>query len=328
MEREKNWRIGDLYKGIPLQSLTCIVILVVFIAIVSIVNRSFLDGSNIQSLLTQIAPMGIISIGAAFVIITGGIDFSTGTGLAMAAVFGGVMYQAANKNLFVMVLSCILLGAVLGAVNGAVITILHLQPFIVTLATMSLAQGAALFIAEGRVVFLNDPAITRIGSGNIFGFFPTSFFIFIVVCIIAWILLNRTKMGIYIYAIGGNEEAARFSGIQVERYKFFAFLFAGVCTGLGALITICRIEQVAPNISGTTQLDAIAAAVMGGVSLSGGKGNISGIVLGVFIIGVISTSLTFMKIPVTAQDAIKGMIILGVLLIDSFFNRHVKRIVK
>lgn len=311
----------NLKKTIPKQIIATSSILLALVVLVGIINPLFIRWDNLNGILQQIAPMGIVALGAMFVIITGGIDLSAGSGISFAGVLAGVMYFKTSENLFVLIIVSIIAGAALGALNGLIITKFKLQPFIVTLATMAIAQGLTLLVSEGKIAFLNHPGTLVIGSGQLFGVISVPFLIFICMCLITWVLLNHTRMGIYTFALGGNEEAARFSGIGINKYRFFVYFYAGICTGVGALITICRIGQIAPGMAGTILLDAIAATVIGGTSVQGGRGTVFGTMLGVLIIGVVYNSLTFLNIPVVGQEAIKGIVILIALVIDSFFNK-------
>lgn len=319
----KDKRIGA-FKGallrIPTQRWVALGILAVLVVVISIANPKFLYWENINGILQQVAAMGVVALGAMMVLITGGIDFSSGAGLAMVGVFAGVTYFNAGENMVVMLLAGLAGGAVLGAVNGFLVTKCKLKPFVATLATMAFCQGLTLLISEGRIAFLNDPATLVIGGGNLFGVFSVPFLIFLGMCLVTSLMLDRTKAGTYIYAIGGSEESARYVGISVTKYKWLVYIYAGICTAVGAIIAVCRLGQIAPNLEGTFLMDAIAAAVIGGTSPAGGKGSVSGTILGVLIMGVVSNALTFMHITSTAQTAVKGFIILVAIVVDALFN--------
>jgi ribose/xylose/arabinose/galactoside ABC-type transport system permease subunit len=307
-------------KKVPTQRWVAMGILLVLVVVISIANPLFLRWNNINGITQQVAAMGIIALGAMVVILTGGIDLSSGNGLAMVGVFAGVMYFRTGENIVVLILAAIAGGVVLGFVNGFLVTKWNLKPFVATLSTMALAQGLTLLISEGQLAFLTHPATLMIGGGNILGFLSMPFAIFLGMCFITSVMLNRTKAGTYIFAMGGNEEAAHYVGINIVKYKWFVYIYAGLCTGIAALIAICRIGQIAPNLQGSFLLDGIAAAIIGGTSPAGGKGSVSGTLLGVLILGVVSNALTFMNVSSTAQTAVKGAIILLAITIDALFN--------
>lgn len=315
---EKRW----FWKKIEMDRLISPAILVFLILVVSLVNPAFLQPANLLGLLEQNAAMGVVALGAMFVLITSGIDLTTSNGLTMIAVIACVLYVSASGSFLVLVLAALIAGLVLGAANGLLITRLNLLPFIATLAMMSIAQGVTLLVSEGQIIFLNHPAIIFLGAGKLFNFLPVPFVVFAVMCAISSFVLNWTRMGVYVYSLGDNEEAAVYSGINVRREKLKVYLYAALCTAVGALLVVSRVGQVTPNLGGTIQMDAISAAVIGGTSVSGGKGTVLGTFFGVFIIGIISNALTFMHVPVVAQDAVKGLIILFAIVLDALLHRR------
>lgn len=307
-----------LYKQAPL------FILIFLILIISILNREFRSLQTLSNLLQQVSAVGVVALGAMIVIISGGIDFTAGNGLAMIGMAAGTVYALGYNvnNLLTVATITLVLGALLGSVNGLIIARLNIQPFIATLAMMSVAKGLSLMIGGGNMVKFTDEQILFTGQQKFFGFLPMPFLIFLFVALIMYIILNKTKLGTYAYAIGSNEEAARFAGIDVIRYKILIYILAGVYTGIASLLTISRIAMATPNIAGTILLDAIAAAIIGGTSLSGGKGTISGTIIGVFIVIVISTALVYLKIAPEMQDFFKGAIILVAVGIDAYGNKY------
>jgi ribose/xylose/arabinose/galactoside ABC-type transport system permease subunit len=317
-------KVASVLKKVPTQRWVALSILAALVIIITIGNPLFLKWNNINGIFQQVAATGIVALGAMVVIITGGIDFTSGSGLAMSGVFAGVMYIRAGENIFVLIIAALGAGILLGFTNGFFITKCRLKPFVATLAIMAFAQGLTLLISEGQLAFLNHPATFLIGGGNIFGAFSVPFTIFLGMCLITWILLNKTKAGTYIYAMGGNEEAAHYIGINVNAYKWFVYIYSGLCTGVASLITICRVGQIAPNLEGSFLMDGIAAAIIGGTSPAGGRGAVSGTILGVLILGVVSNALTFLNIASTAQMVVKGGIILLAIVIDSLFNLYKK----
>lgn len=294
-------------------------VLIAMIIVLSFANKNFMQISTFTNLFQSVAPMGIVAIGAMFVIITAGIDFTSGFGLAVAGVSAGVLYSNTNHNLIVLLFTGILIGTIIGLINGLIITKLKISPFIATLAMMSVLQGMSLLISQGQRLLINDPKALWVGQGKI-GFMPVSFIVFIIMCMISHILLTKTKFGIYVYAMGGNEQSLTYTGVNVTLYKTLVYVFAGFCTGLGSLITISRIALITPNISGSILLDAIASAIIGGTKISGGKGRIFGTFIGVLIMGLIGMTLTYLNIDNLLRDVVKGGIIIVALLLNTLSN--------
>lgn len=310
-------------KSLNLQQIMPLIILIVLLLVLSLLNRDFLSPQTLINLAQQASAVGVVSIGAMFVIITGGIDFSAGYGLAMIGMAAGVVYADSPfaGSVLAMVLTFLGAGALLGLVNGLLCAKLKIMPFIATLAMMSLAQGMSLMIGGGSMIMLSNSPILVLGQGKLGGVIPVSFLVLLVVCAVAALLLHRTKLGVYTYAMGGNEDSARYAGIRVDRYKILVYVVAGICTGIASLLTVSRIAMVTPSIYGTTLTDAIAATCIGGTSMSGGRGTVSGTLIGAFIIVLISTALTYLKIPAEMQDVFKGAVILLAVAFDALVNR-------
>lgn len=297
-------------------------ILIIMIVVLSIANNEFLQVSTFSNLFQSVAPVGIVAIGAMCVIITGGIDFTSGHGLAVAGVTAGVLYTKSGFSLPVLIITGIFIGTVIGVINGLTITKLKISPFIATLAMFSVLQGLSLWVSQGQRLLINDPLALWLGQGKIYGYLPVSFILFIIMCILSHILLTRTKFGIYTYAIGGNERSLIYSGVNVELYKILIYTFAGLCTGLGSVVTISRVALISPNISGSILMDAIASTIIGGTSISGGKGTIVGTFIGVLIMGLITMTLTFLNVDNLLREAVKGLIIILALLLNTFANKR------
>lgn len=311
-------------KAIDTQRAVPLVILFFLIIVLSVMNPNFLQIATFRNLFQSVAATGIVAVGAMFVITTAGIDFTAGYGLSTAAVAAGALYVASDSTLPVLIVVGILVGGLIGLCNGLVITKLKLPPFIATLAMMSVLQGMALLISEGKQVLIKDPAALWLGQGVLFGWLPVPFVLFLAVCLIGYVLLNRTRMGVYIFAMGGNENAAAYAGVKVKKYKCLVYIFAGLCTGLAAVITCSRVAMVSSSLSGNILMDAVSSTVIGGTSVSGGKGTIMGTIAGVLIIGLISTALTYLNVDNLLRDMVKGLVIIGALLIDTAVNRTKK----
>ncbi|MCC7526562.1 MAG: ribose ABC transporter permease, partial [Chitinophagaceae bacterium] len=277
--------------------------------ILSIATPYFFTAQNIIIVLRQVSINGILAIGVTYVIIAGGIDLSLGSVLALTGVIAASFAHPGTFALAVPVLLALLVGMAIGAVNGLVITLGKVAPFIVTLGMMTIARGLALVWSDGRPVTNLSPAFNYIGGGDLL-FVPVPILLFGLVIFISAVVLNYTRMGRYIYAVGGNENAAKASGIRVNRVKLFAYIMCSGLAGLAGVILAARINTGQPNAGIAYELDAIAAVVIGGTSLMGGRGSIAGTVIGVLIIGVINNGLDLLNVSSYYQQIIKGIIII------------------
>lgn len=315
--------LAKALKKSNIKEIAPLIILVCMLLILNILNKDFMSLRTLFNMMQQVSAVGIVAIGAMIVIISGGIDFSAGYGLAMIGMAAGTVYAAdfLGGSVFVVVLTCLIAGAVVGALNGVLVAKLNIVPFIATLAVMSLLQGMSMLIGHGNMVMIREPSIVWFGQGKLFQSIPVSFIIYVLLCFAAYLILHKTKMGIYIYALGGNEDSVRYVGINVAKYKILLYVLAGVYTGIAALLTISKLGLAAPSIYGSTLLDAIAAAVIGGTSLSGGRGKILGTFVGTIIIVLITTALTYLNIRPEMQDVFKGAVILLALCFDVFITK-------
>jgi len=299
-------------------------ILIVICVVSGIANPVFFTWATWQNILMQVSNVGIIALGAMFVVASGGLDFTAGDGVSLAGVAAAFTFLATGYNVVLTVLAGILTGAAMGAANGLIITKLRINPFVTTLAMMTLIKGVMLVVAEGHIIHLDIPEsnFVQIGRGIIPVFgqgkgIPVAFCIFMAMAVIAWVLLRHTRFGSAVLALGGNEEAARLNGVKVKWYRFLVFMVAGTFTGIGAIITLARVGGIGITLGGTVLLmDVMAAVVIGGTSVSGGKCNIFGVVMGTFVIITISTMLTYIHIDTNWRDVVKGAIILAALIID------------
>lgn len=284
-------------------------------------SSTFLKPMTIQLILQQNSAVGIIAIAMMCIIITGALDFTVGETVALAGITATKIYMSAGEHLIVMILCAIVIGMLVGLVNGLIVTKLRIKAFIATLATMSIIKGLTMIIGEAASPVLSRQDVIFIGAGNVFGFLPMPFVLLVLMIVITTYILNKTRTGLYWYAIGGNEEAARQAGVNVDKYKIRVHMYAGICSAIASLIIVSRIRTIVPNISGTLLLDGAAAAIIGGTIVNGGKGKMFGTIAGVFIIALISTALTFFNVPSVFQTAVKGGFILVSLLINSTIGR-------
>lgn len=290
--------------------------LIILVAIVSILNPAFLEPLNILNLLRQISINALIAFGMTFVILTGGIDLSVGAILALSsALTAGFIVSGLDPILAIMV-GCII-GAILGMINGLLITKGKMAPFIATLATMTIFRGLTLVYTDGN-------PITGLGSNYAFQLFGRGYFLGIPVpaitmlltFIVLWVLLHKTPFGRRTYAIGGNEKAALISGIKVPRVKIMIYSLAGFMSALAGAILTSRLNSAQPTAGTSYELDAIAAVVLGGTSLSGGRGRIVGTLIGVLIIGVLNNGMNLLGVSSFYQSVVKGIVILIAVLLD------------
>jgi len=300
-----------------------VIILACMLIVLSTLNKEFMSLKTLFNMMSQVSAVGIVAIGAMIVIISGGIDFTAGYGLAMIGMAAGTVFAAdiLGGSVAVVALTCLIAGAVMGTLNGVLVAKLNIVPFIATLAVMSLLQGMSMLIGRGNMVMIREPSILWFGQGKLFQSIPVSFIIYILLCFAAYLILHKTKMGVYIYALGGNEDAVRYVGINVAKYKILLYVIAGTYTGIAAFLTISKLGLAAPSIYGSTLLDAIAAAVIGGTSLSGGRGKVLGTFVGTIIIVLITTALTYLNIKPEMQDVFKGAVILLALCFDVLINK-------
>ncbi|MEP9382071.1 ABC transporter permease [Nocardioides sp. KR10-350] len=295
-----------------LQQLLAFASLIVIFAFFSIANSTFATYGNVTSILFSTVVIGTLALGTTFVIITGGIDLSIGTGMTLCAVMAGTFITTWGLPIGLGVLLTILFGGVIGLVNGLNVAVLKIPPFIATLAMMLVAQGLALVISHSApIYFTEDPGYVKISTGNLLGVdFPNAVLVLIVAAVICIVLLNTTILGRYTFSIGSNEEATALSGINVRRWKIAIYAFAGLFIGLAGVMISARLASAQPATGQGYELQAIAAVVIGGTSLAGGKGSVVGTIIGALIISVLNNGLQIMSIPQEWQNVILGVVIL------------------
>ena len=296
--------------------------LVLLVAVVSILSPSFLSSKNIFNILRQTSINAIIAAGMTFVILTGGIDLSVGSILAISgAVCASLL--ASGQSIAIGVLASIIIGAGVGFLNGFIISKGKLQPFIATLATMTVLRGLTLVFTDGKPITLgsSDLAINfgKIGGGEILSI-PTPAIIMILVFAVCAYILKNTKMGRYTYALGSNEEATKLSGLSTDKIKIWVYTISGVLSAIAGIIITSRLYSAQPTAGTGDELAAIAAVVLGGTSLTGGKGKIGGTIIGALIIGVLSNALNILDVSSYYQMMVKGVVILIAVLLDRKSN--------
>ncbi|ADB37099.1 ABC transporter permease [Spirosoma linguale] len=282
----------------------------------SLITPKFLTVQNLMIIVTQVSINALLAFGVTFVIIAGGIDLSIGS---MVAVTGVVAASFAHPDTYPVAVPIgmgLLAGLLFGAFNGFVITRSKVPPFIVTLGTMTIGRGLALIVSKGRPVSNLSDSFNFLGGGKILGI-PTLIIILVILFVVCSILLKRTVLGRYIYAVGGNEQAAKASGIQLNRVKMVVYTLCGGLAALAGILLTSRITTGQPNAGTGFELDAIAAAIIGGTSTSGGTGTMTGTLIGALLIGVISNGLDLLNVTSYYQQVVMGVIIIGAVVLDS-----------
>ncbi len=292
---------------------------IIFI-ILSLMNEYFLTYSNILNVLRQVSINGVLAVGMTFVILTGGIDLSVGSILAFAGMVAASLVPSAAPHMTIAAMLCaVAVGAVFGLVNGGLIALFALPPFVVTLGMLSVARGATLIYSDGRPIASLAENFKSLGQGTTLGL-PTPVIAFALVAVVCWALLRFTVFGRYVYAVGGNARSARTSGVSVRRVTVMVYVIMGALAGLTGAMLTARTSAAVPQAGLGYELDAIAAVVIGGTSLTGGVGRIGYTVIGVLIIGMVNNGLDLMGVSSYYQQVIKGVIIVLAVLIDK--SRH------
>ena len=295
------------------------ILLLVLIIVVSVLNTNFLSAQNIKNIFQQVSINGILAVGMTFVIITGGIDLSVGSLLGFSGVIAASLVSGGGNPLLA-VLAGIAAGLVFGVVNGVLVSYAKIVPFIVTLGMLSIARGFTNVYTHGSPIIKLNKAFTALGQSSFLGI-GLPVWIFVCMLLVGYVLLHTTKLGRYTLAVGGNESAAKTSGINTAKIKMFAYKFTGFCCGLAGILMTAKTNAGAPNAGTGYELDAIAAAIIGGTSPSGGKGSIFGTLLGVLIFGIIQNALDILNVSSYIQQVIKGLIIIGAVWADKANRR-------
>jgi len=301
-----------------LKSNTGIICVMLIIGVgLSFMTPNFLTGSNIISVLRQISNNIFLALGMTLVIILGGIDLSVGSLVGMTGTLTVGMIVTNGLPMWPAILIGLVLGAALGLFNGFVVTTFKVPAFIVTLSTMNIAKGVAYIYSGGQSTRITNDAYAMLGTGYLFGLIPLPVVYMLILIIVFSLIMNKTKFGTYVYAVGGNRESARLSGVPIKKVEMMVFAAAGLLAAFAGIILSSRMYSGQPSSGDGYEMDAIAACVLGGVSMSGGVGNISGTVIGAVVIGIISNGLNLIRVSSFWQLVVKGIIILTAVIIDS-----------
>ena len=286
----------------------------VLMAVLSVLSPAFLAVSNLFNVAQQVSINAIMAAGMTFVILTAGIDLSVGSVLALSgAVMAGLL--STGKPVLLGILLGLGVGTLLGLINGIVVTRGKVQPFIATLAMLTIARGLTLVYTDGRPITGLPDTFVWLGAGDV-GRVPVPVIIMALVFGASYVILTQTPLGRYVYAIGGNEEAARLSGVNVQFVKTLVYATAGLLSAVSAIVITGRLNSAQPTAGSGYELDAIAAVVLGGTTLAGGEGSVLGTLLGAFIIGVLNNGLNLLNVSSFYQQVVKGVVILLAVLLD------------
>ena len=314
--------MGEKARGFDkkwIQTYMLIFIVIGLGVILSFISSNFLTVTNLLNVVRQIAVNGILAIGMTIVCLTGGIDLSVGSIVAFSGIIAAGLLRDTSYPIIVVVLAAIAVGAVCGLYNGYFVAYWNAAPFVVTLSMMTIARGMTYVYSDGRPISNLRTEFLTIGKGSIAGI-PIPTLILAVVFILGSIMLIKLKFGRYVYAVGGNENAAMVSGINVKRIKMMVYVLSGIACGIAAIILTARVSAGLPQAGESYELDAIAATVIGGTSLSGGRGRLWGTIVGAILLGIVNNGLDLLNVSSFYQQIVKGLIILGAILIDSKRN--------
>jgi ribose transport system permease protein len=309
--------------GQGLQQLLAFGTLIALMIIFFIASPKFLTITNIGSILLSTAVIGILAVGTTFVIITGGIDLSLGTAMTLCSVVTGLLLTNMGLPLPLGVLGGIAMGALIGFINGFNVAVLGLPPFIATLSMMLVAQGLALVLSGVKpIYFTTVPGFSKIALGEIIPRVPNAVLILFGLAIVAGIILRKTILGRMTYAIGSNEEATRLSGINTRRWLIAIYTLAGVATGIAGVVLAARLNSAQPQLGVGYELQAIAAVIIGGTSLLGGRGSILGTIIGALIMSVLINGLRILAIQPEWQTVVVGLVVLVAVFADNLRKRR------
>ena len=315
-KKSKFFTTATLQKGVAF------VVLIALLAFFSFFTENFAAWNNMVNIMQATAVNGVLGVAVTFVIIAGGIDLAVGTMMTLTAVVAGLILTNAGMPLPIGILGALLTGATMGAISGTTIAKFKIPPFIATLGMMQIARGLALVFSGARPIYFNNtpnyPLLSPESSISLLipGLeIPNGVFIMFAVAILASIILNRTLFGRYIFALGSNEEAARLSGVNVDSWKILTYALSGMICGVAGLIISSRLNSAQPALGLGYELDAIAAAVIGGTSLSGGRGTVLGTIIGAFIMSVLTNGLRIMGVQEEWKIVVTGVILYDVITV-------------
>ncbi len=320
---------SSLVRSGAMQTLLAFAALIVLFVGFSLASPNFFQFDNVVGILLATAVNGVLALGVTFVVITSGIDLSIGTVMTLSAVMSGVFITNWHLPVAVGILAGVLTGGLAGLVNGLIIAKMKIAPFIATLGMLNVAKGLALVISGLRPIYFNDtPAFNQMAMGSALGAVipgfdvPNLVLVLFGAAVVASLVLTKTILGRYTFALGSNEEATRLSGVDVDAWKIAVYALCGLFSGLAGVLIAARLNSAQPSLGQGYELDAIAAAVIGGTSLSGGEGTILGTVIGAFIISTLTNGLRILSVPQEWQTVITGAIVIAAVYLDIIRRRQ------
>lgn len=306
-------------KSNSLKKFAILGVLILLAGFFSLVTDSFLTTSNLLNISRQVSMLGISAVGMTCVILTSGIDLSVGSVMAIVNIIGALLMTEYNLPILPAAVITLLIAALVGLFNGVMVWYVGVPAFIVTLATMISIRGLAYVLCKGMPVWGMPEAFRILGQGYV-GPIPLPVIIMLIVFALGWVFLNRTKTGRYMYGLGGNREAVRLAGIRTARVGTIAYIISGFLTGFAGLIMLSRINTGQPKIGTAFEMDVITAVVLGGVSMRGGSGSVLGVLVGVFITGILSNGMILLNITEYYQQIAKGLVLLLAVTFDTVAN--------
>lgn len=306
-----------------------LIVLIVLFLFFAISSSAFLAPSNLINITRQIAMLGIAAVGVTFVILTAGMDLSVGSVLALSGIVSAIAMVKLNANPAIAVILGLLTGAIIGLINGIIVTSVKIPPFITTLATMQIFRGICFILTGGLPVYGFPSSFDFIGKGYILNI-PVPVIVMVLLFIIGWVVINKTRYGRHLYAIGGNIESARLSGINVKKELLLTYVLCGLFAAVAGVIMLSRISSGQPNMGNDFGLDVVTAVVLGGISIMGGEGKFTGVIYGVLIMGVLSNGLILLNVYDYYQYVVKGVVLLLAVGFDQYSKyqkskKHVKK---
>ena len=313
-------RDGNGFKAVK-NNLGIILSLLVLCILLTFATEHFLTTRNILNVLLQISTNGMIAFGMTYVILLGGIDLSVGSVVALSGTISMALMARSNWPLVPALLIGVVIGLAVGVINGLLITKVKMPAFIVTLAMMNITRGLALIMTSGKPIYVQDERLLIIGNGKFLDVIPLQIIYMLIIFLILFCVLNYTRYGKHLYATGGNIEAARFSGINVDSVRIIAYVISGVVSGIAGVMTAARLYSALPTMGEGAEMDAIAAVVLGGTMMTGGSGTLGGTLIGTLIIGVMNNGLNLLGVNSYWQDVAKGIIIIFAIVVDIIKNK-------
>ena len=299
-----------------------IAVLVLLIIIFSCLSDRFLMLNNIMNILRQVSIVGIISVGMTFVMLTGGIDLSCGSVVGASAVGASLLMTKAEMHPVLACLIMMVFGISLGLANATFITLCKVPPFIATLGMMTSVRGIAYIITGGLPVYGFNRSFTVLGQGYVLQVIPIPVIVMFVVFAFGIVFLGKTRIGRHIYGVGGNEEAARLSGVNVTKIKYIVYGIAGFMSSLAGVVLLARVNSGQPNAGESYEMDVITSVVLGGVSMSGGQGRLALVIVGTLIMGILTNGMTMLTINEYVQRLIKGLVLIGAVALDNVIKQQ------